>query len=62
MYQHLEEEKINKLEEISHATEISDKAHQEKQLRQRFYKRRIKILNINELEEICNSPLVVGWA
>jgi hypothetical protein len=54
MYQHLEEEKINKLEEISHATEISDKAHQEKQLRQRFYKRRIKILNINELEEITN--------
>jgi hypothetical protein len=54
MYQHLEEEKINKLEEISHGTEISDKAHQEKQLLQRFYKRSIKILNINELEEITN--------
>jgi hypothetical protein len=31
--------KFNKLEEISHATKISDKTHQEKPPLQRFYKR-----------------------
>lgn len=31
--------KFNKLEEISHATKISDKTHQEKSPLQRFYKR-----------------------